>query len=339
MSSIWWIRRDLRLSDNAALAEAMKKGAVIPLFILDPHLMAANAPRRQGFLFEGLRNLDASLRQRGSRLVIRKGEPAEELRKLLGETGAENIFAEEDFTPHARRRDAIVARDLPLRLLKGQTVHHPLEVLKPDGSPYVVFTPYSKKWKASLGGITLLPAPERIETPAGIQSEPLHASRPLAGFPVGELEAEVRLEEFMHRKILDYQTDRHRLDLEGTSSLSPYIHFGMLGLRQAAAAALQSASSDAWLNELIWREFYIQILYHFPHVRGGSFDASLSEVEWREDLSDFEAWKQGRTGVPIVDAAMRQLRRTGWMHNRARMIAASYLVKDLLINWQWGERY
>jgi deoxyribodipyrimidine photo-lyase len=339
MTSIWWLRRDLRLADNPSLAEAMKAGSVVPAFVLDPRLLAHPAPRRQQFLFEGLHFLDSQLRQRGSSLVVRKGDPSEELRKLLVETGAETIFAEEDFTPYARQRDARIARVLPLHLISGQTVHHPSSVLNPDGRPYTVFTPYSKKWRARLGHIKLLPAPERIYTPPGIRSEPLPAFKPNARFPAGDMEAAVRLEEFMHRKIFSYDGERDRLDLDGTSALSPYIRFGMLGLRQAVGSAHQFNPSGAWLNELIWREFYIQILFHFPYVRRRAFNASLAQVAWREDASDFEAWKQGQTGVPIVDAAMRQLLRTGWMHNRARMIAASYLVKDLFINWQMGERW
>jgi deoxyribodipyrimidine photo-lyase len=164
-------------------------------------------------------------------------------------------------------------------------------------------------------------------------------------FPAGEQEALVRLEEFLHQRIYAYDEHRDRMDLEGTSSLSPYIRFGMLGLRQAVSAAQQaigqkrSNGADVWLNELIWREFYIQILYHFPHVSSSAFKPALANIPWQNDETDFEAWKAGRTGVPIVDAAMRQLQEIGWIHNRARMIAASYLVKDLLIDWRWGEAW
>jgi deoxyribodipyrimidine photo-lyase len=168
-------------------------------------------------------------------------------------------------------------------------------------------------------------------------------------FPAGEREALVRLEEFLFRRIYSYGEDRNRMDLDGTSSLSPYLHFGMLGLRQAVSAARQAmvkargeasrSSAEIWLNELIWREFYTQILYYFPYVVKTAFNRSLAKIRWRNDASEFEAWKQGRTGVPIVDAAMRQLRAIGWLHNRARMIVASYLVKDLLIDWRWGEAW
>jgi deoxyribodipyrimidine photo-lyase len=218
--------------------------------------------------------------------------------------------------------------------------------LKSDGKPYTVYTPYSKIWKARLPSrLELFHAPEQIPTPVGLRSEALPKYRVSPLFPAGELEALVRLEEFLHQGIYAYRENRDRMDLEGTSVLSPYLRFGMLGLRQALSAAQQaiagkrSAGAEVWLKELIWREFYIQILYHFPQVSRTAFNSALANIPWRNDESEFEAWKNGQTGVPIVDASMRQLQEIGWMHNRARMIVASYLVKDLLINWQWGEAW
>ena len=349
MTAIWWIRRDLRLTDNAALQAAFGSGRVIPVFILDPAL-ENSSPRRRDFLHEGLHALDRELRGRGSYLVLRAGSPVQALGQILYETGSERIYAEEDFTPYARKRDEAVARSLPLQLVEGQTVHHPSTVLKQDHSPYTVYTPYAKTWKAKLPQtLRLHPAPERIETPAGIATEPLPSFKVSPLFPSGEQEALARLEEFTHRQIYRYGEHRDRMDLDGTSSLSPYLRFGMLGLRQAVHAARQAKaeasgelfkqSAETWLNELIWREFYIQILYHFPYVIRTAFNASLANIAWRNDEAHFEAWKAGRTGVPIVDAAMRQLREVGWMHNRARMIAASFLVKDLLVDWRWGEAW
>jgi len=348
MPSIWWIRRDLRLTDNLALHSALRAGSVLPVFILDP-AFSSQSPRRRDFLYAGLHALDNELRKRGSYLIIRKGKPVDALRQLFNEVRADAIHAEKDFTPYARRRDALIAKLLPLQLVSGQTVHHPKSTLKKDGRPYTVYTPYSKAWKTALGAIKLISAPEQINTPQGIASEPLpkFESNPL--FPAGEEEALTRLEEFLHRRIHEYADNRNRMDLDGTSALSPYLRFGMIGLRQAVHAAklsnLQtfkpsdSRGAEIWFNELIWREFYIQILYHFPHVTRTAFNKSLANIPWRNDPSEFEAWKEGRTGVPVVDAAMRQLKETGWMHNRARMIVASFLVKDLLIDWRWGEAW
>ncbi|HET9914571.1 MAG TPA: deoxyribodipyrimidine photo-lyase [Anaerolineales bacterium] len=349
MTSIWWIRRDLRLTDNPALHTTLAAGPVLPVFIIDP-AFSCSSPRRKDFLYEGLHALDKELRTRGSYLVVRSGRPLDVLKQLLTETGADAIYAEEDFTAYAQKRDAEIEHHLPLTLINGQTVHHPVSVLKADNKPYTVYTPYSKAWKAKLPAkIAQSPTPEKIGTPPGIKSEllPNHKLNPL--FPAGEREALVRLEEFLHQRVYTYGEQRNRMDVDGSSSLSPYIRFGMLGLRQAVSAARQAMvdargevsrkNAEIWLNELIWREFYIQILCHFPYVRRTAFNPSLKNIPWRNAESEFEAWKEGRTGVPIVDAGMRQLKEIGWMHNRARMIAASYLVKDLLIDWRWGEAW
>ena len=349
MTAIWWIRRDLRLTDNAALHAALETGSVLPVFVLDP-AFSRSSTRRKNFLYEGLHALNKDLRNRGSHLVIRKGKPVDVLKRLVHELNTEVVVAEGDFTPFARTRDNEIARHLPLQLMDGQTAHHPASVLKADGTPYTVFTPYSKAWKARLPStLKLYPAPEKINTPMGIESDPLPGFKVSPSFPAGEKEALVRLEEFLHTKIYSYGENRNRMDLDGTSSLSPYLHFGMLGMRQAvhharkamveAGGEASKKSAEIWLNELIWREFYIQILYHFPHVRAMAFNPALANIAWRDNPVEFDAWKKGRTGIPIVDAAMRQLNEIGWMHNRARMIVASYLVKDLLIDWRWGEAY
>ena len=353
MTSIWWIRRDLRLTDNPTLHSALETGDVLPVFIIDP-AFSTQSPRRKNFLYEGLSSLHKNLQTRGSYLIIRSGKPVDVLRQLIQETDATAIFAEEDYTPYARKRDSLVASQLPLQLILGQTVHHPEFVKKADGKPYTIYTPYSKVWKSLLQEIKLIPAPKNINTPANIFSEPLpeFVSNPL--FPAGEKEALRRLNQFTNSQstnspIYQYAEARNRMDLDGTSSLSPYLRFGMLGLRQAVRTAQQaqgqgrsaeeSHGAEIWLNELIWREFYIQILYQFPRVRQNAFNASLANIKWRNNETEFSAWKNGQTGMPIVDAAMRQLKETGWMHNRARMIVASFLVKDLLIDWRWGEAW
>ena len=350
MISLWWIRRDLRLTDNTALHAALEAGAVIPIFTLDPHLLSSTPARRQAFLFDGLRTLDADLRKRGSQLIVRKGNPIDSLRQLMAETNVTTIYAEEDYTPYARRRDLAIAKQLPLKLILGQTVHHPEFVKKADGSPYTVYTPYSRKWKELLPThLNLYPAPKdfpEVQYPHSDEIPELPGSK---YFQAGEAEALKRLDIFINLSIFQYADSRNRMDLDRTSSLSPYIRFGMLGLRQAASAAWQAMvearsaeqkrNAEIWLNELIWREFYIQILYHFPHVSKTAFNKSFENISWRNDQDEFERWKEGQTGMPIVDAAMRQLKEMGWMHNRARMIVASYLVKDLLIDWRWGEAW
>lgn len=358
--ALWWVRRDLRLTDNQALAEALRHAdQVVPVFVIDTALLRSRyvGPKRLAFLWGGLRSLDASLRACGSRLVVRQGDPRTELARLMVESGAHVIFAEEDVSPYARRRDARVARALPLRLVPGLTVHPPDVVRAAEGGPLTVFTRFLKAWQAlPLPPMhAALPAPQQIATPSDLLSLPIPAEPRLPSaspFPPGEAEAQRRLRDFVDRPaapIYRYGDARDRLDVMGTSALSPYLRFGMISARQAVLAAWRAReaapdvaarqSAEAWLRELVWREFYISLLYHFPHVRRRAFREDLRAVPWRNDEADFTAWCTGRTGYPVVDAAMRQLLETGWMHNRARMIVASFLVKDLLVDWRWGERW
>jgi len=359
-TALWWIRRDLRLTDNQALAAALAYAdGVIPVFVLDPTLLDSPnvGPKRVAFLMGGLRQLDKDLRARGSRLIVRHGDPRDELTALLAEGDAGAIFAEEDFTPYAQQRDGEVAERLPLHRVGGRIVHPPGTVLKADGTPYTVFTPFSRRWKTlpPPQASAIVSAPDRLPTPPEVSNLPIPqepALLPAVPFPPGEAEAQGRLRAFVEGDdppIYQYAESRGRLDVDGTSYLSPYLHLGMLSTRQAVVAALEAiaAAPDAgarkgaetWLNELVWREFFVHILYHFPHVLEHSFRANLRAVPWENDKESFVAWCEGQTGYPVVDAAMRQLVETGWMHNRARMIVASFLVKDLLIDWRWGERY
>lgn len=347
---IWWIRRDLRVTDNDALTAAVAYGQwVIPCYVIDPRLMDSSgaSEARRSFLLAGLAALDGALRRRGSRLIVRRGEPEVELARLREESGASAIFAEADFSPYARRRDARLAQHLPLRLVGAPSVRHPSSVLKSDGAPYTVFTPFKRAWLAQPlpSRAEVLAAPEQIRTPSHLASLPLPKASPVPSFPAGEVEARGRLERFLAGPIARYAETRNRLDLPGTSQLSPYLRFGMLSARQAVVAALEvlhrdnSRGAELWLSELIWREFYTSILYHFPWVLTRSFQARYDRIAWRNQREEFTAWQAGGTGYPVVDAAMRQLSATGWMHNRARMIVASFLVKDLLVDWRWGERW
>jgi deoxyribodipyrimidine photo-lyase len=354
-TAIWWIRRDLRLSDNQALSHALSiSDVVIPVFILDPKLL--NSPNmgqnRLRFLLDGLRALEADLRTRGSALVLRQGEPLNELSALMEETGAAQITAQADVSPYARRRDELVKQKLPLTLVPGITVHPAETLLKADGSPYTVFTPFSHRWADLRFPGKPIPVPVSLRgfrSPASLQIPEVQPHSSPLPFQAGEAAAQAHLARFITSGIFQYAQDRDRMDLDGTSQLSPYLRFGMLSARQVAWAAREAAASakdslgqqgaETWLKELVWREFYSYILHHFPYVLSGSFRAGMRAIRWQDDPAGFSAWAEGRTGYPVVDAGMRQLNSTGWMHNRARMIAASFLVKDLLINWQLGERY
>jgi deoxyribodipyrimidine photo-lyase len=353
--AIWWIRRDLRLSDNQALQAAIARAeVVIPVFILDPKLLNSPyaAQKRIAFLFDGLRALDQQLRRRGSVLIVRQGNPEDELHTIVIETGARAIFAEADISPYAIERDSSVKQELPLRLIPGVTIHPVENVHKSDGTPYTIFTPYRRMWQKLPWPGKPYPAPERLSTlppilNLGVPDKPAQSAG--AMFPAGETEARRRLDLFCNSTLYQYAEDRNRLDLDGTSRISPYLRFGMLSARQAAWAnhqadeqagdAISLNGVESWMNELIWREFFASILYHYPFVRETAFRQNMREINWQDNEASFSAWAEGCTGFPVVDAGMRQMKATGWMHNRARMITASFLTKDLLINWQAGERY
>jgi deoxyribodipyrimidine photo-lyase len=267
------------------------------------------------------------------------------------------IYAEADFSPYAQLRDSKLNGQFPIEFFGNPTFRHPMAVRKANGEPYTTFTPYSRTWKTqSFPSEThLRPKPHKITSNPDLASLPIppdSGSLQQSIFVAGEREAQYRLKVFIENDsapVYGYGTQRDRMDLAATSQLSPYLRFGMLSTRNAivaATAAISKAltkeehqSANAWLNELIWREFYHSILFNFPHVRQMSFRENLRGIEWENNPDEFHAWCHAETGYPIIDAAMRQLIETGWMHNRARMIVASFLVKDLLIDWRWGERW
>ena len=345
MAAIWWIRRDMRLEDNLTLQTALDNGPVLPVFILDPLLLRQAPERRRDFMLANLRSLDQDLQKRGNKLVVRNGKPVEVLEGLIQETGADQIYAEEDFTPYARLRSVLVGSCLPLKLVQGQLGLHPLAGLKSTGTPYQVYTPFKRNWLSLQPPLIRIPRRRKIPAIPNVQSEPIPESREVTGFPAGEKAAKQRFKSFIQNSIDQYHQNRDRLDLSGTSELSPYFRFGALGLRSALRQALSlfveegNQGAESWLTELLWREFSIHMLFHYPRTRTENFRRNYDRILWLNQPDEFEAWKTGMTGYPVVDAAMRQLKETGWMHNRARMITASFLVKDLLIDWRWGEKW
>ena len=350
---IWWVRRDIRLQDNQALIAAIK-GAdqLIPLFILEPELLKNAAPLRRGVLLNALVDLDRQLQALGSRLIVRTGPAIRALKQLTGEVTTAKIFACHDYSPFASRRDQEIRQALGLISTSGITLREPDSVLKGDGTPYTIYTPYKNKWLQEPLPLPAdcLPTPNSLPPlPEGLVSDDLPKADSVPGFTATAAEAQRRLAAFTNTGLVHYQTNRDRLDLDGTSCLSPYLRFGLLSPRECFAHAhlklIQTSESNArdgiqtWINELIWREFYITILVHNPQVLDGPFREELAAIPWRDAPADLQAWQQGQTGFPVVDACMHQMLNTGWMHNRGRMIVASFLTKDLLINWQEGEAW
>jgi deoxyribodipyrimidine photo-lyase len=346
--AIMLFTRDLRLHDNPALDAAVTRAAeVLPFFVLDDRLVTGPraAPGRVRFLVEALADLRSSLRGRGGDLVIRRGDPVTEVIRLAGEAGADGVFCADDVSGYAagvRRRLAAACRGarLELALCPGVTVVPPGE-LRPSGGGdhYRVFTPYLRAWeKAPRRGVA--PAPGTVRLPAGVAAGDLplpDAARRAAGrpgaFPGGESAARRRLDAWLRSGADGYAAGRDNLAGEETSRLSPYLHFGCVSPLQVA----QEAGPGPFTRQLAWRDFFHQVTAVFPDIT--SRDYRPGRVRWRDDSEAFDAWRQGLTGVPIVDAGLRQLLQEGWMHNRARMITASFLCKQLRIDWRLGARH
>ena len=362
---IHWFRRDLRVTDNTSLWQAYSASdRVIPVFCWDDAILTAPdvGPARVNFLLRSLEALSRNLESLGHRLIIRHGRPEAILPALARESGAETVYANKDYEPYAIARDervrgALAEQGTGFRSFKDAVVHEEREVLTRTGTVFSVFTPYSRAWKA-LPIATPVP---RIGGPksavAALPSLPLPGSGDGLGHPLtqtlfeaGERAGLAALDRFLESRVFDYDHGRNvLLEPSGTSQLSPHLRFGTVGVRtvlsrwasarsQATAAAAQK-SCDTWLSELIWREFYIQILANHPRVASRAFRPEYDQLQWEGTDAQFEAWCQGQTGYPIVDAAMRCLNATGWMHNRLRMIVAMFLTKDLMVSWQRGERY
>ncbi len=357
---IHWFRRDLRLRDNTGLRAAAEiaGGAVIPVFIFDDAIIRGRftSPARTQFLIDSLAALDVELRALGLHLVLRRGEPLPTLLDLLRVTGASGVTWNRDYTPYAVQRDSAIKRELraagyQAESYKDAVIFEMNEVVTAAGQPYTVYTPYAKRWRTRLES-----EPVRVQGIPTLAAIPLPASDPLPAlsdllpnaplsvprFPAGETAALSALERFINGPLAAYATARDIMAVAGTSRLSPYLRFGVLSPRQcvgAARAAPPGPGPESWIGELIWRDFYVQVLYHFPHALRGSFKPVYAKIAWQNDPALFAAWQAGHTGYPIIDAAMRQLQQEGWMHNRARMIVASFLTKDLLIDWRWGEQH
>jgi len=363
--SILWFRLDLRLADNPALRAAIERGRpVVPVFIWSPEEEAPWSPggASKWWLHQSLAALDEDLRRCGSRLILRRGPTVESLQALAKETGAPAVFWNRRYEPAVIARDAKVnealrAAGLQVESFNAALLREPWTVQNQSGKPFQVFTPFWRHCLAKPDAAEPLPAPKQIAPPPRWPKSPALEELQLeprikwaegfrAAWQPGEAGAAAALKRFLARAFDDYPEQRNRPDVVGTSRLSPHFHFGEISPRQvwhgvAAMAKQRGLAAANWrgsqfLAEVGWREFAHHLLYHFPHTPAEPLRADFKRFRWRKDAAWLKAWQKGQTGFPIVDAGMRDLWTTGWMHNRVRMIVASFLVKDLLIDWQDG---
>jgi deoxyribodipyrimidine photo-lyase len=355
MTALLWLTRDLRIHDHPALRAALDDHErVVPVFCFDDRLLHgrhASGPRTQ-FLLDCLADLDAALRTRGSGLVLRHGAPERELPALAAELDAEAVYVTADSGPFARRRAERVrralGRDVPLRARPGlHAVDDVGAVRTLQDTPYTVFSPFHRRW-LDLPRRDVLGAPRSLPPlPSGVRKGRLPSlaslglKQELAEPPRGgEAAGRERLTAFLREDVRDYADNHDALGRDRTSRLSPYLHFGCLSVREIEHALARGEGPDAFQRQLCWRDFYAHVLLHHPRNARSEFQGRYrGAISWSYAKRPFQAWCEGRTGYPLVDAGMRQLRREGWMHNRARLVVGSFLTKDLGIDWRWGERW
>ncbi|MFT3827276.1 MAG: deoxyribodipyrimidine photo-lyase [Chitinophagaceae bacterium] len=344
--NIFWFRRDLRLTDNAGLYHALRdEQPVLPVFIFDSNILDQlddKADHRVAFIHAAVTEMQQQLVKQGSTLEVYHSKPVDAFKALLDKYTIQKVFTNHDYEIYAQERDTAISKLLQqhgasLHTYKDQVIFEKNEVVKDDGRPYTVFTPYSKRWKAKLDEFYLSSYPlKKYYNNLHRQHEKKIPSLKSIGFDAAELDFPSKtLREELLKK---YGEQRDFPAIKGTSRLGVHLRFGTISIRQLAQKAAQH--SETFLNELIWRDFYHAILWHFPHVgKGKAFKPEYDLIKWRNNEAEFERWCNGTTGYPIVDAGMRELNETGFMHNRVRMIVASFLTKHLLIDWRWGEAY
>lgn len=359
MQNMCWIRRDLRLHDHHSLSKALDAGETTLVFIFDSYILGKleKKDKRLTFIAQSLQDMEKVLQKKGSSIVIRYGKPEEEIPKLAEELKIDTVFTNRDYEPYAKKRDDLVSKKLKalkigFETFKDSAFFEKHEVLKDDGGIYKVFTPYKNKWHQKFkedGKIISdfgcnLKNLRKFENKKNILDHDWHKEmgfeedKPL--LTGGTSHALKRLTKF-DDQINEYKEARNYPAIEGTSLLSVYIRFGNLSIRDMirTSFAHKSEGAETWLSELIWRDFYIMILDVHPQIEKSSFKPEYDQIKWLGSNSDFKAWCEGKTGFPIVDAAMRCFNQTGMMHNRLRMVVASFLCKILLVDWREGEKY
>ncbi|MEO6524840.1 MAG: deoxyribodipyrimidine photo-lyase [Mucilaginibacter sp.] len=343
--SIFWFRRDLRLNDNAGLYHALKGNTpVLCLFIFDPEILDKLEDKddaRVTFIYQTIQGLNSELATHNSSLLVKYAKPYHAWDEILNEYNVQSVYTNHDYEPYALERDSEMKKlfnkkGISFNTYKDQVIFEMDEVIKDDGKPYTVFTPYKRKWNGKLNAFYLksYPTTKYLKNLVGIKPLPIPTLKDMSfvksktSFPPKE-----------YKNVIDnYAGKRDYPAVKGTSHIGLHLRFGTVSIRQLASDANQ-APEKTWLNELIWRDFYAMILYHFPQMATHAFKPDYDRIKWRNNETEFKAWCEGKTGYPLVDAGMRELNATGYMHNRVRMVVASFLSKHLLIDWRWGEHY
>jgi deoxyribodipyrimidine photo-lyase len=343
---VFWFRRDMRFEDNVGLYHALSGDfPVLPLFIFDKHILdeLPKDDARITFIHDELQKMRSYLQEHhDSSIATYHDTPENAIKQLIKDFEVEAIYTNRDYEPYAQKRDAkinalLAKNGIEFHDFKDQVIFEKTEVEKNDGGMYLVFTPYMKQWKKEFEDIDFKTYPSKDLLDKTYKNTRLpNVSLSDMGFERSSIKVP---EHNLDKALLkDYEETRNIPSIEGTSRLSPYLRFGTIGYRKIIEKAL-SVKNETFLDELIWREFYKAILYHYPETQDRAFKPKYDRIEWRNNEEDFEKWKSGQTGYPIVDAGMRQLNETGWMHNRLRMVVGSFLCKHLLIDWRWGEAY
>ncbi len=342
--TIFWFRRDLRLDDNRGLFEALKASSrVLPLFVFDDDIIGSLPAddHRVSFIYDSVANIHDQLQKQGRGVLIRKGRPYEIFLQIINDFPVEAVYCNGDHEPYGQRRDEQIkallnANGISFHCYIDHLVMNKHEVLKPDGSPYFVYTPYSKQWKANLNDAHLTYYESRSHLHHLLQQQAFHFPK-LEELDFKRSSMVIPAMDTSQEVIVSYKENRDIPSISGTTRTGLYLRFGTISIRELVRKALNW--NETYLNELIWREFFAMILWHYPKVVSQSFREEYDRIQWRNDEKEFEFWKIGATGFPMIDAGMRQLNKTGYMHNRLRMITASFLSKHLLIDWRWGEAY
>jgi len=345
--TIFWFRRDLRLDDNVALLQALKSEyPVLPIFIFDKNILE-QLPKndaRVSFIVQTLKEIQKELQEKHNSSVYQYHDtPKNVFKKLIDTFSIQEVYTNHDYEPYALKRDEEIQQllsknDIAFKTFKDQVIFEKNEIVKNDGNPYVVYTPYKNKWKTVFEPSKLKIHNTKPYLDRFIQNiDPQEISLSQMGFEISEIK--VPLFDSSPSLIQNYEATRNfPAKTNGTSRLGPHLRFGTVGIRTLVKKAIAEENEIFW-SELIWREFFMQILWHYPHTKEKSFRPKYDRIVWRNNEAEFEKWKKGQTGYPLVDAGMRQLNRTGYMHNRVRMVVASFLCKHLLIDWRWGETY